>query len=1008
MKKRIALLMALVFAFVCAVPAVFAEEIVPDETADVVEEAIAEETLAEEHVEEEIPAEEPSEEEEEPSEEEIPATTEIEEEANLNAEEEEMELQAISSVVQEVADKITAEMLTSDREPAYAVTKNLDMSLAGDIVLPDGVTVTFESSDTSVIKNNGVVTRAIGEDKDVTVTVTVSQDGSDDAVKELDFTVLNMETALLHSNNYYYPALVNTAAVIYNNSAISDLAFDQNNSGQVSAYLYPYADGYGVAVKRLTGSGVCYFNSKMGVSDSSQTVLTHSHTINISDWGSEGTKRLDLQLYASGAAASELYAMEIYSNGTLVLRSTPGNFSRTSINKRLELNTDYKIDTVVDFENDTFNIYINGELLGDGNFPIQASLKPGINNMTYYFFRTAKDSTFVLKDTAVTGAFDLSDPQVALDMIDESCFTYTNSGKITEGFSFVVPENVTTLAELYGFDVTLTSSNTSSIAIDGYSATVTKGEDKQEVTLTVTVGNADKSVSKTFDVVVHNLAATNMIEAEVPVISDNGDNKDISVDVYCDNLKEGETEAPVYLFAVRKEKESGKIDAVSVDSTTLTIGGSDTLTASLPDGGDSYDYVVYVWDSFEGQKSLINQPPAEPADLEVTGTTSGTADLSWTRADDDRKAVSSYNIYRNGNYVGSTSSTSYTGEDLDFGDVYTFGVTAVDDSGLESEYVAETEATTKDVPTITYISAAPVDAPNATQVNSSNIECSWAGKNTYLWTAPTEADGLMCHETTLYDRVNADDSITKIHSFFHTKSPFTYIDGDTKNIVIEITYFDEKPASNTGTETISVSYQGGSASTQFKDTGFWRTKTFEITNAKFTEAALTNATKLYNMRFNSTTVGLKVYKTTVARADEFVRPAASIKMDGALILRDILVYREDGQTSYDEVNGEKCLKIESGNYLEMDVETIASNQRNVNVEITYFDEGAGSIILEYAGEEGAGMEIIRRENSGTWKTALIRLDDAKLDGSLESSFGRDVDLKLFGDGDTKIRSVRVY
>ena len=1010
MKRKMALLMALVFTFVCMVPAVFAEETVTEEVVDVVEETVSEtEEIPEETAEEEITEDEAA---TGADTEETPIVPENTQEDEIIVEEEviedEMTLQAVDSAVQEVADAITEEMLTSNREPAHAVTKNLDMSLRGDIDLPEGVTVTFESDNTAVIANDGTVTRAIGSDTDVKVTATVSKAGSDDAVKELNFKVLDMETALLYANNYYYPDLVNTAAVAYNNSSISDLAFEQDNAGNVSAYLYSYDNGHGVAVKRLAGQGVCYFRNVLGVSDSSQTKLVHSHTINISDWGSEGTKRLDLQLYASNAAASELYAMEISSGGTIVLRSTPGNFSRTSISKRLELNTDYKIDTVVDFENDVFNIYINGELLGEGNFPIQASLLPGIHKMTYYFFRMAKDSTFVLKDATVTGSFDLSDPQVALDMVDESCFTYIDSGKITEDFSFIAPANVTTLAGLYDFDVTLTSSNPSSIAIDGYNAIVTKGEEKQNVTLTVTIGNAEKSVSKTFEVVVHNLAATNMIVAEAPVITDNGDNKDISVDVYCDNLKEGETEAPVYLFAVRKEKESGKIDAVAVDSTVLTIGASDTLTASLPDGGDAYDYVVYVWDSFEGQKSLINQPPAEPAEVEVTDTTAGTADLSWTKADDDRKAVSSYNIYRDGNLVGSTPFTNYTGENLDFGETYTFGVTAVDDSGLESEYVAETEATTKDVPTITYVSKDPVEAPNSTQVNTTNIECSWMGQNTYLWTAPTEADGLMCHETTMYDRVNDDESITKLHSFFHTKSPFTYIDGDTKNIVIEITYFDEKPASNTGAETISVAYQGGSASTQFQDTGFWRTKTFEITNAKFTEAALNNAGKLYNIRFNSTTVGLKVYKTTVARADEFVRPAASIKMDGALILRDILVYREDGQTSYDEVNGEKCLKIESGNYLEMDAETIAANQRNVNVEITYLDEGEGSIILEYAGEEGPGMEIISRGNSGEWKTKVITLDDAKLDGSLTSSFGRTVDLKLFGDGDTKIKAVRVY
>ncbi len=1025
MKRKMALLMAMVFSLMCCFSsfafaeddAVIAEEIVIEEATEEIAEEPAEETVEEpaEEVAEEIPAEEPVEEipAEEPAEEiaeealEEALEEEAPAEATLDSEDEEMTLNAVDSDVQAVADAITEEMLTSDHEPARAVTKNLDMSLSGDIVLPDGVTVTFESDNTDVIANDGAVIRAIGSDTDVKVFATVSKDGSEDVVKELNFKVLDLETALLFANNYYYPELVNTEAVIYNNSSIPDLKFDQNNASQCSAYLYPFDNGYGVTVKRLTGQGLCNFRNVMGVEDNTQTKLVHSQTINISDWGT-AINRLDLSLYASTAAASELYLVEIFKNGNLTFKSTPGNFTARTVVKKLELNTDYVIDSVIDFENDVVNVYIDGELVC-ADLPIQSTLRAGVYSMTYYFFRQATNATFTIKDVTVTGEFDVSDPQVALDMIDESCFTYTNAGKITENFAFNVPANVTTLADLYDMDVTLTSSKPSSITIDGYNATVTKGEEKQEVTLTVTVETAEKSVSKSFSVMVHNLAATNMIEAEVPVITDNGGNKDISVDVYCDNVKEGETSAPVYLFAVRKEKESGKIDAVSVDSTILTIGESDTLTASLPDGGDDYDYVVYVWDSFEGQKCLINQPPAEPAEVEVTGTTSGTADLSWTKADDDRKAVSSYNIYRDGNFVGSTSSTNYTGENLDFGNTYTFGVTTVDDSGLESEYVAETVATTQDIPTITYVSAAPEDAPDALQHNSDNLQGQWMGQNTYLWTRPTVADGLMCHETTLYDRVNADESISKLHSFFHTKTPYSYIDGNTKNIVIEITYFDEKPASNTGTETISVSYQGGSQSTQFKNTGFWRTKTFNITNAKFTEAALNNAGKLYNVRFNSTTPGLKVYKTSVVKTEDFVQPAASIKMvEGALILRDILVYRQDGQTTYDEVNGEKCLKIESGNTLEMDAETIATGQRNVSVEITYFDEGEGNINLEYAGADGPATKVIEKENSGTWKTLVVNLDDAKFDGSLTSGFGRTIDLALYGEDDIKLKAVRVY
>ncbi len=1024
MKRRIALLMALVFAFICTVPVAFAEE-------TVVEEAITEEEIPAEEPAEETPTEETIEEsteedipEQEPAEEEIPviedATEEkTEDEVILDKEkEEEMTLQAVTSDVQAVADAITAEMLTSGREPAHAVTKNLDMSLEGDITLPDGVTVEFSSSDTSVIGNDGTVVRAIGEDKTVTVTVTVSKDGSDDVTKELVFTVLNMETAVLYSNNYYYPDLVNTEFVGYDSgsnkiiTAIPEFNYSSttDNTGHVSSHLYSYADGYGVNVKRLEGTGVCYLDSFTNVSASEQTKLIHSATINISDWGSQ-VKRLDIELFGTTTKVVSMGKVEINeATGSITVVPTSGSsFERIYVSKRLSLNTDYKLDFVVDFENNKFEFFVNGENYFEGiEFGILDAFEPAIQKANYYFFRTAAGATFTIKDTIVTGAFDLSDPQVALDMIDESCFTYTNSSKITEDFELVLPANVETLCELYDFDVTLTSSKTSAIAIDGYSATVTKDEEKQEVTLTVEVASADKSVTKTFDVKVHNLAAVNMIEAEVPVITDNGENKDISVDVCCENLIEGETSAPVYLFAVRKDKASGKIDAVAVDSCTLTIGASDTLTASLPDGGDAYDYKVYVWDSFESQTSLINQPPAEPTDLVVTGTTTGTADLEWTRADDDRKAVSSYNIYRDGNLVGSTTDTSYTGGQLDFGATYTYEVTTVDDSGLESEYKASVAATAATVPTITYVSGDPEGAPNATQVNSENIACSWAGNNTYLWTAPTEADGRMCHETTLYVRKNADGSTQDIHSFFHTKSPFTYIDGDTRDIVIEITYFDEKPAENTGTETISVAYQGGSVSTQFKDTGYWKTAVFEINNAKFTEAALTNYTEKYNIRFNSTTPGLKIYQTTVVNADEYVRPAASVRMTDALTLRDILIYREDGQIAYDVVNDVNCLKLESGNYLEMDVETIAASQREVSVEICYYDEGNENIFLEYAGESGSGMEIISREGSGEWKTALINLNDAMLDGSLSSNFGRTVDLKLFGDGDLHIKSVRVY
>lgn len=1018
MKRKMALLMAMVFALMCCFSSfAFAQE--DAVTEEIVIEEAAEETpdeTAEKDAEEEISAEdafpEESAQEEETSEDAV-----LEEETD-----DEMTLNAIDSEVQDVAEAITEEMLTSDREPARAVTKNLDMSLSGDITLPEGVTVTFTSDNEEVIANDGTVVRAIGSDTDVKVIATVSKDGSDDAVKELNFTVLNMETALLYANSFYYPELLGKEVVNYDsgsNSIISDIP-DLTYSGYGSAsstpndvdtYLDSNPDGAGVRVTRLTGGGPAYLDCMTNVSAPEQKKITHSTILNISNWGSQ-VKRLDIEIYGETTRAVSMGKVEInYATNAITVVPTSGsNFERIHVAKRLNLNQDYKIDFVVDYENHKFEFLIDGEnYFPDSEFGILTSFKPAVQKVNYYFFRSATGAEFTIKDTIVTGEFDLNDPQVALDMIDENCFTYTNAGKITENFELVLPANVKTLSDIYGMEVTLESNKSASIAIDGYSATVTKAEEKQDVILTVTISTADKTVSKEFPVKVHNLAATNMLEASEPVITEDGGNKVITTSVYCDNLKEGETEATVYLFAARKEKESGKIDAVAVDTAVLTMGATEELEATLPDGGDSYDYVVYVWDSFGSRKTIINQPPAEPADFVVKDTTSGTADLEWTKADDDRKAVASYNVYRDGNLVDTTTTTYYTAANLDFGDTYTFGVTTVDDSGLESEYMSEAEATAKEVPAIIYETTSE-EAPDATQTTNSNIECSWAGGNTYLWTAPDEKDGLKCHRTTTYDRKNADGSIQKIYSFFHTKTPFSYIDDTVKNIAVEITYFDEKPASNKGAETIEVAYQGGSKSTKFMDTGYWRTVVFEIDNAKFTEAALENATRKYNIRYKSTTAdSLYVRRTVVANAEkDYVRPAASIKMDGALILRDILVFREDGQAEYKDVDGTKCLYIESGNALEMDVETIASSKRNVKVEIKYLDEGTEKIYLNYSSETGEKMESIDRTGSGEWKTAIINLDDAMFNGSVSSNFGRTVDLKLSGDEGLKIMAVRVY
>ena len=142
--KKLSLVTAVIIAISCTTYPAFAEEATVDEALiEISYDSAIENT-------------------EEITEEEVFEKTEESEENSMN-------LNSVDfAVLDETANAITAEMLTSGNEPAHMVTRNLDMSLAGDIVIPDGITVTFKSSDTSVIKDDGSVERSFEEDKTVT------------------------------------------------------------------------------------------------------------------------------------------------------------------------------------------------------------------------------------------------------------------------------------------------------------------------------------------------------------------------------------------------------------------------------------------------------------------------------------------------------------------------------------------------------------------------------------------------------------------------------------------------------------------------------------------------------------------------------------------------------------------------------------------------------------------------------------------------------------------------
>jgi fibronectin type 3 domain-containing protein len=81
--------------------------------------------------------------------------------------------------------------------------------------------------------------------------------------------------------------------------------------------------------------------------------------------------------------------------------------------------------------------------------------------------------------------------------------------------------------------------------------------------------------------------------------------------------------------------------------------------------------------------------PAAPTGLAITGTTGNSVSLSWSAS----SGATSYNVYRGGTKVGSSTSTSYTDTGLAASTTYSYAVTAVNSVG-ESAKSATVNGTT--------------------------------------------------------------------------------------------------------------------------------------------------------------------------------------------------------------------------------------------------------------------------------------------------------------------------
>ncbi|MDO8180227.1 MAG: PHB depolymerase family esterase [Undibacterium sp.] len=150
--------------------------------------------------------------------------------------------------------------------------------------------------------------------------------------------------------------------------------------------------------------------------------------------------------------------------------------------------------------------------------------------------------------------------------------------------------------------------------------------------------------------------------------------------------------------------------ATAVNDTAAGSAASFSKTYNLASG--YYSGTVSATDNL-GQVSascaiaqfLVGSPPAilPPAGLAVVSTTASSAALSWTAV----SGASGYNVYRNGSKVTATPATSiaYTDTGLTASTTYSYQVSSIDASSLESSLSASVSGTTKSAWTCSTTSA---------------------------------------------------------------------------------------------------------------------------------------------------------------------------------------------------------------------------------------------------------------------------------------------------------------
>lgn len=397
--------------------------------------------------------------------------------------------------IQAVYDALTSEMLTSDNEPDYAVTKNLDLDLSDDLALPEGVTVSFASSLASAISDDGTVTRDASQAKSVTLTATISKDEAESLTKEFNFTILPLTSEVIASDNLYYPEHVDKALVSYSGSTavktVPDWTLNPLSSTIVAShfdakFLKDSSGYYNATGTRLAGSGESYLTyAPTSVPDIIQTsddkLVTYKIGFNPVSWGSTSTKQFYLRIYGG----SQMIAyVQFWNTQTRIMYPSSANTELSKSSTAVKLNQDNSIELKMDYNKKLYYLYLNGTLINpDGTAIPDVTYTKQFSYLTFGYYREMTDSVMQINDIAITKQTPYKVKSVN-DITEEIIADGQVPLFITEDLD--LPANS---------EITWTSSNSDVISPDGIVKRPTMED--AVVTLTATDGASTKDLQFT-------------------------------------------------------------------------------------------------------------------------------------------------------------------------------------------------------------------------------------------------------------------------------------------------------------------------------------------------------------------------------------------------------------------------------------------------------------------------------------------------------------------------------